>query len=136
MYCVNVEMKQNCQPVGSKLSNQSVNQLFYLYDKIALQPISYVVKMLEAKVSMAKMFAVQILDPPVITLMRCKMEWTLNKCIRHLIYKRIAINVVAVLPLYFILQISFAKFSSPKLNFFLFQASGCHVFFFFFLDFL
>lgn len=29
--------------------------LFYLYDKIALQPISYTVKMLAAKMSMAKM---------------------------------------------------------------------------------
>lgn len=68
-------MKQNCQLVESKLSNQSVNQLFYLYDKIALQPISYVVKMLKAKMSMANMFTVKhLLDPPIITVMRCKME--------------------------------------------------------------
>lgn len=103
-------VKSKCQPVILSLWQNCPT------------PISYVVKMLKAKMSMANMFTVKhLLDPPIITVMRCKMEWTLNKCSRHLIYKRIAINVVAVLPLYFILQISFAKFSSLKLNFFCFR---------------
>ena len=53
--------------VETKLSNQTVNQLFIFYGKIALQPISYVVKMFAAKMptikmSTAKMLTVKIPD--------------------------------------------------------------------------
>ena len=55
-------MKPNCQPVETKQSTG----YFIFYRKTALWPISYVAKMLVAKMSMAKMLMVIIPDTEIL----------------------------------------------------------------------